>query len=499
MQHRILIIGNGDDAAMAARAVVAVGMEALVIGEGAFPIADDRVTYKDGWTLKHIEGQIGAFEAVFDTSDGEQTETVSSIIAATGADMVPCSLMNSAGDKAVSFKDLPALLNAKEYTLPMAVVFIQDADVDDGQWVSAIGINLARQVRKMWGCDVYYLCRFIRGSHFEVENAYRMARAEGVVFIKYSKDSLAVMPAEGKTTVSFNDYTQEISIQADMVVMSDVLKPQTQTSSLTQKLGIGINHEGFFQYDNAYYPFTATNRRGVYVIGACKGPAGLNDVSGDAAYTALDIKIQLDELRPIADVIAEINLFKCSLCLTCLRFCPHGALHVSDDMPSMVVYDMACQGCGICGAVCPAEAINLADNGKALMKESSGQKRLKVYCCKNSAKKALDAINMVAQLPQGVELAEMPCSGSIKPEELVNDIYAGFQRILILACYSDACRHVNGNADMRRQMKALQDTLADMGIARDSIVVMDVAGPSSDDVLEKINSAYNAIGLEVAL
>lgn len=499
MQHRILVIGNGDDAAVAVRAAVAVGMETLVVGEGAFPIADDRITYKDGWTLKHIEGQIGAFEAAFDMSDGEQTETVSSVIAATGADIVPCSLMNPAGDKAVSFKDLPALLNAKDDTVPGTVVFIQDADADDGQWVSALGIDLARRARKLWGCDVYYLCRFIRGSHFEVENAYRMARAEGVVFIKYSKDSLAVIPSDGKITVNFNDYAQDISIQADMVAMSDVLKPQAQASSLAQKMGIGINPEGFFQYDNAYYPFTATNRRGIYVVGACKGPAGLNDVEGDAAYTALDIKIQLDDLQPAADVIAVVDPFECSLCLTCLRFCPHGALHVSDDMPSMAVYDMACQGCGICGAVCPAEAINLADNAKTLMREGGDKKRLKVYCCRNSAKKALDAINAVNRLPQGVELVEMPCSGSIKPQELVNDLYAGFQRILILACYSDACRHVNGNTDMRRQTKALQDALADMGIAQDSIVVMDVAGPSSDDVLEKINSVYKAIRLEVAL
>jgi len=197
---------------------------------------------------------------------------------------------------------------------------------------------------------------------------------------------------------------------------------------LAERLNIGLSPEGFFQYDNAYYPFAATNRRGVYAVGACKGPVGLNDVIGDALYAVLDIKSQLADLKPLSDIIAKVNPFKCSLCLTCLRFCPHGALHISDDMPAMAVYDMACQGCGICGAVCPADAIKLLDNGKTIIKGAADVKKLKVYCCQNSAEKALAKIAQEGWMPEGVELVKMPCSGSIKPKELVKDLYAGFTK-----------------------------------------------------------------------
>lgn len=484
MQPKLLVIGSGYDASRVAEAVIDNGMEVLAI--------------EDGQQLKRLDGQIGCFKAVYMTPQGENAETVAAVIVAIGADLVPCSLLDSGIPQATSYSALSSLLQQNGDIEARRLIFIQDIDEDDGQWVSASGIDLARRVRRQWGCEVYYLCRFVRGAHFEVEDAYRQARAEGVAFIKYKKDTLAIKSSEMGLTVLFNDYYQDIAIRADMVVISEMLKPKDETSLLAERLNIGLSPEGFFQYDNAYYPFAATNRRGVYAVGACKGPVGLNDVMGDALYAVLDIKSQLADLKPLSDIIAKVNPFKCSLCLTCMRFCHHRALHISDDMPAMAVYDMACQGCGICGAVCPADAIKLSDNGKAIIKEAADVKKLKVYCCQNSAEKALAKIAQEGWLPEGVELAKMPCSGSIKPEELVKDLYAGFQRILILSCYSDACKHIEGNKDMRRQVEALRGILNSMGLPEDSIQVMDIAGPSAADVMLKIRSAYESAKMEVA-
>ncbi|GAI53188.1 unnamed protein product, partial [marine sediment metagenome] len=47
-------------------------------------------------------------------------------------------------------------------------------------------------------------------------------------------------------------------------------------------------------------------------------------------------------------------------CLTCIRVCPHEAIRlVQVDSERWVakIYDLACDGCGICAAICPAKAI----------------------------------------------------------------------------------------------------------------------------------------------
>jgi len=72
------------------------------------------------------------------------------------------------------------------------------------------------------------------------------------------------------------------------------------------------------------------------------------------------------------------------------------------------------------------------------------------------------------------------------------------QKVLILACYSDACKHIDGNRDMRRQVEALQGILNSMGLPKDSIQVTDIAGPSAADVMLKIRSVYGSAEVEVA-
>jgi pyruvate ferredoxin oxidoreductase delta subunit len=49
---------------------------------------------------------------------------------------------------------------------------------------------------------------------------------------------------------------------------------------------------------------------------------------------------------------------KCINCMRCWLLCPDSAIYAEDE--EMVGYDYAhCKGCGICKAVCPADAIEM--------------------------------------------------------------------------------------------------------------------------------------------
>ncbi len=53
------------------------------------------------------------------------------------------------------------------------------------------------------------------------------------------------------------------------------------------------------------------------------------------------------------------DLEKCTRCLTCVMFCPDGAIRWVPDKKD-IEFDMSfCKGCGICANECPTKAIKM--------------------------------------------------------------------------------------------------------------------------------------------
>ena len=65
-------------------------------------------------------------------------------------------------------------------------------------------------------------------------------------------------------------------------------------------------------------------------------------------------------LRPMAARAhpAEVDVDKCSACLTCVRICPFGAAHMNAEGKASIDRDR-CQACGKCAAACAGKAISL--------------------------------------------------------------------------------------------------------------------------------------------
>jgi len=50
---------------------------------------------------------------------------------------------------------------------------------------------------------------------------------------------------------------------------------------------------------------------------------------------------------------------KCTICLTCVIFCPDGAIHWHPEKGD-IEFDLSfCKGCGICANECPTKAISM--------------------------------------------------------------------------------------------------------------------------------------------
>ena len=64
---------------------------------------------------------------------------------------------------------------------------------------------------------------------------------------------------------------------------------------------------------------------------------------------------------------------KCIHCLQCFIYCPDCSVIAENDKFKEFDY-YHCKGCGICAAICPVQAINMIDEGKAREEEKNAGK-----------------------------------------------------------------------------------------------------------------------------
>jgi len=76
----------------------------------------------------------------------------------------------------------------------------------------------------------------------------------------------------------------------------------------------------------------------------------------DHAPTPMEI-IDLPVGAPFGTL--DINVEKCTLCLSCVGACPTNALSDNPDMPQLRFRESACIQCGLCKATCPESVIDL--------------------------------------------------------------------------------------------------------------------------------------------
>ncbi|QDF68385.1 4Fe-4S ferredoxin [Shewanella sp. SNU WT4] len=83
-------------------------------------------------------------------------------------------------------------------------------------------------------------------------------------------------------------------------------------------------------------------------------------------YTAIDhLNTQAGavvSIVPMANIPfgqVNVNLEKCTLCVSCVAICPTQALRDGGDMPALRFTEQDCVQCGLCEAACPENAISL--------------------------------------------------------------------------------------------------------------------------------------------
>ena len=333
--------------------------------------------------LVEINGSIGNYKSKIEYNGKiEEIEHGVVIVAIGGVEAKPTSYLYGQNPNVITQLELePQITQITPIKSVKSVAMIQCVECRDEKhpYCSRIcctqAIKNALRIKKINPqTNVYILYRDIM-TYGMWETYYRQARELGVIFIRYEieKKPRINTNEHGNLTVTVFDglIQNEISIPADLLVLSMPVRPQPDAQTLATTLKVPLNTEGFFlEAHLKLRPLDFVNE-GMFLAGLAHFPKHINEsivqAKGAAARAAT---ILSKKQMTISGIIAQVDPDECIACLTCVRGCPFNVPKIlkNQKMKDGVITDSGvafiepslCHGCGVCVSACPRKAINLA-------------------------------------------------------------------------------------------------------------------------------------------
>jgi len=417
----------------------------------------------DVYRLRSVTGEIGNFRV--DTREDENTEDQHF------CDIDFIILTEQPTAKPVEFAGLPAfpLYEDKDYAVSAEtavsepIVFLLDYMCESpmSATISALSdaIGFAHKKRK-----VFYISIFVRTSGRGVEALYREAREAGITFVKYEDLQITSDLDKEEFSIAVSDGELDLVIKTKTIYADGGRDVGERFSHAVKKLNLTTDKHGYLTVDTFYLTPALTSRRGVFHLTrdliAERLDEGLDFIYGAAINSTKGI---LPYEAP-SHGIAVIDGKKCVFCYNCYRACNHAALEPDTAESRMKCLSAACEGCGTCAGLCPANAIAL-ENITGWTDDNSGN--LLVVSCENSGGATIEETNDITVLT-------MPCGGLLEIGRLAHELHK-YKKIMVVVCPDDSCRHFDGNKRACTQVKRLKDMLETTGSLANNIKIIQVS------------------------
>ncbi|RME38626.1 MAG: CoB--CoM heterodisulfide reductase iron-sulfur subunit A family protein, partial [Thermoflexia bacterium] len=315
--------------------------------------------------VREASGRLGQFRARLVGPEGEQEEIYGAIIVATGGrEVVPTEYLYGQDPRVVTQRELEKML-VEGREVPSDVVMIQCVGSrEPGRpycsricCTKAVVNALAIKERNP-DARVTVLYREMRTYGFR-EDAYRLAREKGVIFLRYElpdKPQVTAGP-EGLTVRLVEPVAgEEVVLPAGLLVLSTGIEPN-DNRALAEALGVPVDAYGFFREEHPKMRPLDFTRRGIFVCGLAHSPRAADEtilMAQGAAVRAATLlaRGQVEVVR----TVARVNTRLCSACGLCVEACPYGARVLEPGGPYAEVIELLCMGCGVCAMVCPNKA-----------------------------------------------------------------------------------------------------------------------------------------------
>ena len=437
--------------------------------------------------LLSLEGQAGRFTVRYlDGEDRVLEEAVGAVLIALApevqANFEAFGLKPSR--RVLSLGQLETLLTSPEYReklipqgAPTEIVFLSGLTAESGPPVLARALGDARKIQGLGNTQVYFLSGNLKVAAEGLEREYTRAREEGVIFFRFTGQLPVVKATDADLQVEFFDeiIDRSLVLNPQVIVVDEDLLPHPWLKELSPVLETPLDPKGFMAPDQVYALPVRAPRPGIYVVGGSRRPfPSPEEIGAEVEEAVLSAAELIGRGGQEVESRVRVDRKKCTICLTCVRSCPHQAMHFVLRRPQ--AHPLACQVCGVCAAECPMDAIQIKDFQDAVvLREISGNftdrkfdtvvPQVVAFCCQNSADKTLQqALLFREPLPIGFEFIKVPCAGKIDPDHVLHAFQEGADGVLVLACPIEGCKSFEGNKKALERVEYLREVLSELGL-----------------------------------
>ena len=204
------------------------------------------------------------------------------------------------------------------------------------------------------------------------EDYYRRALEKGIRFVRYEKESPPRVEGSGtradKVKVFHTLMGKEITLNADLVLLTTPLVPGEDNAALSRMMKIPLGMEGFFLEAHQKLRPVEFPADGIFLAGSARYPAEITESISQALAAAAKAAVPLAQGKVVSEAfVAEVDSTWCSACGRCMSICPFGAVDWAEvrtpdgaTRPVASVNPAECKGCGLCASSCLSGAIRIS-------------------------------------------------------------------------------------------------------------------------------------------
>jgi heterodisulfide reductase subunit A len=529
VNREVLVVGGGFSAINAALQLSRVGLRTTllekeaVLGDGTGNLesfygfdtgsmvsaveGDENIEVLTSAQMTTVEGKIGDFSVRIRKEGEEIFRKYGAIILATGyqTEIALDSELKS-GLNIVSQEQFCRMLrNSSLETEPKTIGFMFDFYDENSRFPTLATLNNALAAKKKWGSEIYVFYKSVKVDSEGMEKLYQEARDCGVVFLK-SEVPPMITVENGRVKIEAKDVFlgEDIILACDVLVAEELYLPAEGTEKLSSLLNIRRDSRGFFQDENVHLYPVASEKKGIFFIGGCRGDLDLGRVLTDISSVVMNVHGLLSSGKILVDVErVKADPQKCVACLTCIRVCPHGAIQLvrADNSKEVAgISDLACYACGICAAICPAKAIKFQgyrDEEILAQIEAIGEAlngRNVAFCCEHSAYPAADlAGKLRLHYPENLRIIRVPCAGQVDVFHILKAFEKGAAAVLVLGCEDGACHHITGNTRAKERVKYCNMLLKEVKVEGRPVAMFNLSPNAPHKFVRAVNEITKII------
>jgi coenzyme F420-reducing hydrogenase delta subunit/Pyruvate/2-oxoacid:ferredoxin oxidoreductase delta subunit len=451
---RVLVLGGDWIGLELAERLGRDGFQVVLLGHADIDNPPSGVTPMPTAVLEEVRGFVGDLAVVLRTPAGVVTEKVGAVVAAgparVEANFARYGLVPS--ENVLSLSDMEKRLQAGNAPgtpegVWLHVAFLYGLTEESHPAVFSRILDVLEQVSATRNAQTYVFTKNVKVAGPGLEKRFRDSRQKGTLYFKFEDDQLAIAAEKGRMTLVFPDplLHEEMALFPDVLVVDEVMLPPASLEPLLAAIPSSPAFDPFAQPESVRFPGVETPKAGIFAVGPSRGIFAVDQIRGDMDAVVAALKRPLNERNITGWGAPQVDANKCTMCLTCVRLCPHGAMGFQERPGAD---PLSCVRCGICAAECPMAAITLEPPSETGRASGVGEPSLSsngtiaAFLCARSAMDALAGVG--PNLLQSVAVKPVPCAGTVSVTDILTALGNGAAGVLVAGCFKGNCASIYG-------------------------------------------------------